>query len=87
MRKVAIRRGLGFQSWVKLMNIRSKISALVIDKEELAPTFTNYLMERDLLDPTKLKSLRFDKPLDSTSLLKQLWRSTNLSSHEFANEE
>ena len=68
------------------MNVRSKISALVVDKEELAPAFTSYLIEKDLLDPIKLKSFRFDKPLNSTSLLKQLWGSTSLSSHEFANE-
>jgi general secretion pathway protein E len=68
------------------MNIRSKFSALVVDEQERVPAFTNYLMERELLDPTKLKSLRFDKPLDSNSLLKQLWGSTSLSSHEFADE-
>jgi len=68
------------------MNIRSEISALVVDKEEHVPAFTNYLVEREFLDPIKLKLFRSDKPLDSNSLLKQLWRSTTLSSHEFANE-
>ena len=68
------------------MNIRSKFSALVVDEQERVPAFTNYLMEKELLDPIKLKALRFDKPLDSNSLLKQLWGSTSLSSHEFADE-
>jgi general secretion pathway protein E len=43
-------------------------------------------VEKELLDPIKLKIFCSDKPLDSNSLLKQLWRSTSLSSHEFANE-
>jgi general secretion pathway protein E len=68
------------------MNIRSEISALVLDKEEQVPAFMSYLMEKELLDPIKLKFFRSNKPLDSNSLLKQLWRSTALSSHEFANE-
>jgi len=68
------------------MNIRSEVSALVVDKEEHVPAFTSYLVENELLDPIKLKLFRSDKPLDSNSLLKQLWRSTTLSSHEFANE-
>jgi len=68
------------------MNIRSKFSALVVDEQERVPAFANYLIEKELLDPIKLKSLRFDKPLDSNSLLKQLWGSTSLSSHEFADE-
>jgi general secretion pathway protein E len=68
------------------MNIRNKISTPVVDREELAPAFTSYLMEKELLDPIKLKSIHFDKPLDSNSPLKQLWRSTSLSSHEFSNE-
>jgi general secretion pathway protein E len=68
------------------MNIRSEISALVADKEEHVPAFANYLVGKDLLDPIKLKLFHSDKPLDSNSLLKQLWRSTTLSSHEFANE-
>jgi general secretion pathway protein E len=68
------------------MNIRSEIGALVVDKEEQVPVFTSYLVKKELLDPIKLKLFCSDKPLDSNSLLKQLWRSTSLSSHEFANE-
>ena len=68
------------------MNIRSKITALVFDKEERVSAFASYLMEKDLLVASQLKSLRFDQPLDSSSLLKQLWRSTRVSSHEFSNE-
>ena len=68
------------------MNIRSKFSTLVVEKEEHVPDFATYLVERELLDPTKLNLFRSDKSLDSNSLLKRLWRSTNLSSHEFANE-
>jgi general secretion pathway protein E len=68
------------------MNIRSEIGALVVDKEEQVPVFTSYLVEKELLDPIKFKLFCSDKPLDSNSLLKQLWRSTSLSSHEFANE-
>ena len=68
------------------MNIRSELSTLIIDKEEHVPAFANYLGEKGLLDPIKLKIFRSDAPLDSNSLLKRLWRSTSLSSHEFANE-
>jgi general secretion pathway protein E len=68
------------------MNVRSEIGALVLDREEHVPAFTSYLAEKELLDPIKLELFRSDKPLDSNSLLKQLWRSTSLSSHEFANE-
>jgi general secretion pathway protein E len=68
------------------MNVRSEIGALVLDREEHVPAFTSYLAEKELLDPIKLALFRSDKPLDSNSLLKQLWRSTSLSSHEFANE-
>ena len=68
------------------MNIRSKFSALAFDKEERVSAFASYLTDKELLGPIQLKSLRFDKPLDSSSLLKQLWRSTSLSAHEFANE-
>ena len=68
------------------MNIRSEFSTLVVEKEVHAPEFATYLVERELLDPTKLNQFRSDEPLDSNSLLKRLWRSTNISSHEFANE-
>ena len=68
------------------MNIRSDVSALVVDKEEHVPAFTSYLVEKELLDQIKLKSFRSDKPLDSNSQLKLLWELTSLSSHEFANE-
>ena len=73
-------------SRVNPMNIRSKVTALVVDKEEHVPAFTSYLVERELLDPIKVKLFCSNSPLDSNSLLKQLWRSTSLSSHEFANE-
>ena len=68
------------------MNIRSKDTALVVYKEEHVPAFANYLVEREVLDPIKAKLFCSNSPLDSNSLLKQLWRSTTLSSHEFANE-
>ena len=60
------------------MNIRSEFSTLVVEKEGHVPDFATYLVERELLDPTKLNLFRSDEPVNSNSLLKRLWRSTRI---------
>ena len=68
------------------MNVRSEVSALSIEKAEYVPDFATYLVARELLGSDKLDLFGSGEPFDSNSILKRLWRLTNLSSHEFANE-
>ena len=48
------------------MNIRSEFSTLVVEKEGHVPDFATYLVERELLDPTKLNLFRSDEPVIQT---------------------
>jgi general secretion pathway protein E len=68
------------------MNIASASSSYLLNHEKTAADFADYLMERGWLDPTKTASDSSGYSIDSANSLKKLWKSTDLSSHEFANE-
>jgi general secretion pathway protein E len=68
------------------MNIQSTLGTDVLITERGAAEFSVYLQERTLLDQTKTNSVPSGYSADSTHSLKKLWKSTDLSSHEFANE-
>src|SRR5271165_2139634 len=65
------------------MNIQSTVA---LKKDQHVPDFTEHLLERGLIDQTKLAAFSSTDSLDSGSTLRRLWKSTDLSSHEFANE-
>ena len=65
------------------MNIQSTIG---LKKDDHIADFTDQLLERGLVDQTKLKAYSSGDTLDSNYTLRRLWKSTELSSHEFANE-
>ena len=66
------------------MNIRTPV---VFGKNERIPDFADHLLARGLF-PTRQNSQKLlpQINLDSGSTLRRLWKSTDLSSHEFANE-
>src|SRR5271157_2643450 len=65
------------------MNIQSTVA---VRKDGQIPDFAEHLLERGLIDQTRLTAFSFTDSLDSGSTLRRLWKSTDLSSHEFANE-
>jgi general secretion pathway protein E len=48
--------------------------------------FVNYLLERGLIDQATVRAFASADASDSNSPLRRLWQTTDLSSHEFANE-
>jgi general secretion pathway protein E len=67
------------------MNIQSTFGASVLSEEKHISDFAARLVERGLFDQVKFTAFS-PADSDSSSSLKQLWKSTDLSSHEFANE-
>src|SRR5271166_3165875 len=65
------------------MNIQTPV---VFGKNERIPDFADHLLARGLFDQTELAETSSADSLDSGSTLRRLWKSTDLSSHEFANE-
>jgi general secretion pathway protein E len=65
------------------MNIQSTIG---LKTDDHFADFVDQLLERGLVDQAKLKAYSSTDALDSNSPLRRLWKSTDLSSHEFANE-
>src|SRR5271157_1634483 len=65
------------------MNIQTTAA---LRKDQHIPDFAEHLLQRGLIDQTRLTAFSFTDSLDSGSTLRRLWKSTDLSSHEFANE-
>ncbi|HZZ24503.1 MAG TPA: ATPase, T2SS/T4P/T4SS family [Roseiarcus sp.] len=65
------------------MNIRSITN---IRGDGAVADFFNYLLERGLTDQATARTFASADASDSNSPLRRLWESTELSSHEFANE-
>src|SRR5208337_3067748 len=65
------------------MNIQTPV---VFGKNERIPDFADHLLARGLFDQTELAETSSADSLDSGSTLRRLWKTTDLSSHEFANE-
>lgn len=71
------------------MNIQSKTSAFASKKDDNISAFSDHLAARGLFDPARLKESYSKESISSASSafsLRQLWKSTDLSSHDFANE-
>jgi general secretion pathway protein E len=65
------------------MNIQSTTT---IRSEGTVAEFLNYLLGRELIDQATARTFASADASDSNSPLRRLWESTDLSSHEFANE-
>jgi general secretion pathway protein E len=65
------------------MNIQSTPN---IRSDGAVADFFNYLLERGLIDQATVRAFVSADASDSNSPLRRLWESTDLSSHEFANE-
>jgi general secretion pathway protein E len=71
------------------MNIQSKASAFASKKDDNISAFCDGLAARGLFDPARFKANDSKESINSASSafsLRQLWKSTDLSSHDFANE-
>jgi len=71
------------------MNIQSKVSAFASTKDDNISAFSDRLAARGLFDPARFKANDSKESISSASSafsLRQLWKSTDLSSHDFANE-
>ncbi len=68
------------------MNIESNVGLLGFTKAANVAEFADHLAMRGLFDPTKFKAISTRNSAESGSYLRQLWKATDLSSHEFANE-
>jgi general secretion pathway protein E len=68
------------------MNIQSTFGTSVLAKESPKLAFAERLAERGLFDPGELNTFASTDSFDAVSPLKQLWKLTDLTSHEFANE-
>jgi general secretion pathway protein E len=65
------------------MNIQSTLN---IRSDGAVADFFNYLLERGLIDQATVRAFVSADASDSNSPLRRLWESTDLSSHDFANE-
>jgi general secretion pathway protein E len=65
------------------MNIQSTPN---IRSDGAVADFFNYLLERGLIDQATVRAFVSADASDSNSPLRRLWESTDLSSHDFANE-
>jgi general secretion pathway protein E len=68
------------------MNIQSTLGPSLQKKEGHVADFASHLLQRKLLDQVKFREFSSPDSFDSVSQLKRLWKLTDLSSHEFANE-
>jgi general secretion pathway protein E len=68
------------------MNIQTKSGISPSKREEYISAFADHLLDRGLFDSVKFKAFSSNDSFDSNYSLKRLWKLTDLSSHEFANE-
>ena len=68
------------------MNIQSTFRGSDLEKGKHIFIFADRLVERGLLDPEKYKEFAATNSIDTFSPLKKLWKLTDLTSQEFANE-
>ncbi|RBP04657.1 general secretion pathway protein E [Roseiarcus fermentans] len=68
------------------MNIHCELGATLKQSEDLTEDFTNHLLERQSIDQVRYREFISTDSFDPNYKLKRLWKSTDLSSHEFANE-
>ncbi len=71
------------------MNIQSKVGVFASQKGDNISAFCDGLAARGLFDPARFKANDSKESISAASSafsLRQLWKSTDLSSHDFANE-
>ena len=68
------------------MNIQSKLGPSLQKSKGHVADFVAYLLQRELIDQAKVREFTSPDSFDPNSVLKRLWKLTDLSSHEFANE-
>jgi general secretion pathway protein E len=68
------------------MNIQRNVGGSSIGNPVDGAGFIGHMLDKGLLEPGKFKQGAAPNSFDSISFLKRLWKSTDLSSHEFANE-
>jgi general secretion pathway protein E len=68
------------------MNVQTTFSTLASSKESRIAEFADRLVELGLISEGQYKTYHSSYAVESNSSLKQLWKLTDLSSHEFANE-
>jgi len=68
------------------MNIQTKSGISLSKREEYISAFADHLLERGLFDSVKFNAFSSNDSFEPNYSLKRLWKLTDLSSHEFANE-
>ncbi len=68
------------------MNIQRNVDGSSISNPVDGAGFIGHMLHKGLLEPGKFKPGAVPNSFDSISSLKRVWKSTDLSSHEFANE-
>ena len=68
------------------MNDQSRIDISVSEKEQRNTAFADRLIQRGLLERDNVESFSSEDSYHSRHSLRRLWKSTDLTSHEFANE-
>ena len=68
------------------MNTQSTFRTSLSERDKSISILAEQLVEKGLLDPNRYKVFAETNSMDAVSKAKQLWKLTELSSHEFANE-
>jgi general secretion pathway protein E len=68
------------------MNIQRNVGGYFSGNPVVGSEFVEHMLGKGLLEPGKFTQGRSENSFDSISSLKTVWKATNLSSHDFANE-